>query len=138
MADQLKLTDAQKASLKAIRTKHQDTMIAKRKAGIEARRAFFEASKKPETSPETLKALHRTMSDLEFDRRLEHRAVRQEMHALLTPDQREKVARMEGFKQGMRMARGGRWEGGDSMGMWSGHPYRLAPTSTAPEPTSAQ
>jgi len=79
--------------------------------------ALFEAMQKPETAPETLKGLHRTLSDLEFDRLLEFRAMRQEMRVVLNPDQREKAARMEGRMEGMRMARGGRgWDGGMGMG----------------------
>ena len=111
MADQLKLTDAQKASMKAIMARHKDSMEAGRKAAFAARRAYFEAMKKPDSSPESLKALHRAMGDAEFDRMLEHRTIRQEMRAVLDPGQREQAARMEGRMEGMRMARSGR--GGD-------------------------
>lgn len=121
MAAQLNLTEAQKASLKDIQAKHKDSFAAKKKAAMAARKAFFEAIQKPETAPETLKALHRTLSDLEFDRMLEFRAMRQEMRAVLNPEQREKAARMEGRMEGMRMARGGRgWDGGMGMGMGMG------------------
>jgi Spy/CpxP family protein refolding chaperone len=115
MARRLQLTDAQKTSLKAIQARHQDALKAKRKAAMEARRAFSEALRKPETPPDTLKALNRTLADARFDARQERRAMRQEMHAVLTPEQREKVARMEGFREGRRMARGGGWREGGPM-----------------------
>lgn len=107
MAAQLQLNEAQKASLKTITAKHKDSMASKGKAVMAAQKAFFEAVQKPESSPETLRGLHRTLSDLSFERMLERRAMRQEMRALLTPDQREKLARMEGRMEGMRMARPG-------------------------------
>jgi Spy/CpxP family protein refolding chaperone len=70
---------------------------------------------KPDSSPDSLKAMNRSLADLKFDRRMEFRAMRQDLRAVLTPEQREKAARMEGRMEGMRMARGGwgmRGEGG--------------------------
>ena len=107
MATQLKLSEAQKTSFQAILAKHKDSLAGKGKAAQEARKALFEAMQKPESTPESLKALHRTVSDLQFDRMLEHRAMRQEIRAILTPDQREQAARMEGRMEGMRLAHGG-------------------------------
>jgi Spy/CpxP family protein refolding chaperone len=133
MAEQLKLTDTQKASLKTIMAKHHDALSAKGKAAKEARRAFFEAMQKPETSPETLKALHRTMSDAGFEQLLEGRTMRQEIRAMLTPDQREQAARMEGRREGMRMARGGFGFGGM---MHGGHHGPQGPQAPAPVPAS--
>ena len=121
MASQLKLTDAQKASFQAILAKHKDSMADQGKALKAARKAFLEAMQKPETTPESLKALHRGLSDLQFNRMLERRAMRQEIRAILTPDQREQAARLEGRMEGMRLARGGgmgmghrRWADGDA------------------------
>jgi Spy/CpxP family protein refolding chaperone len=105
MAEQLKLTDTQKASFKAIFAKHQASMAAGRTGVAEARKALGEAMKQPDSSPDTLKALHRTLSDRAFDQMLEHRALRQELRAVLTPEQREQAARMEGRMEGRMEAR---------------------------------
>ena len=126
MAEQLKLTDAQKASLKDITAKHQAGLAAKGKAAHEASRAFFEALQSPETTPEALKGLHRTMSEANLDALLERRAMRLEIRAMLTPDQRERAAMMLGRMEGMRMARGG------SGGMRGGH--HAPPEAPAPAP----
>ena len=107
LAERLKLTDAQKASIREITTNHQAALAAKGKAAREARQAFFEALDKPGSSPDSLKALHRSMTDLGFEQLMEARAMRLETRAVLTPDQRELAARMEGRKEGMRMAGGG-------------------------------
>lgn len=106
MAERLKLTEAQKASLGEITARHKPALATKGRAAKEARKAFFEAMQKPETSAETLRGLHRAMSDQGLEFLLERRAMRQEIRALLTPEQREQAARMEGVKEGMRMARG--------------------------------
>ena len=123
MAAKLKLTDAQKASTKEVYAKHQAGLAAKAQAAREARRAFFEAVQSPETTPEVLKGLHRTMSDADLDALLERRAMRLEIRALLTPDQREQAARMLGRKEGMRMGHG-------MGGMRGGHP--VPPPAPAP------
>jgi len=138
MEDQLDLTPAQKASFQAIFARHKDSMAARRKASFAAREAFTEAVKKPETTPEALKALHRTLSDLRFDGMMERRTMRQELRAVLTPDQREQAARMEGRMEGMRMARsggrGGWGEGGFPGGMkgWRRSEAPAAPAPAAP------
>jgi Spy/CpxP family protein refolding chaperone len=101
-ARQLNLTEAQQASIKAIRAKHADSMEARHKAMETARTAYHEARQKPETKPEELKALHRTVSDLAFDMQMEHQAMRKEIGAQLTPEQREKAAYFMGRMAGMR------------------------------------
>ena len=109
----LKLSEAQKASLQAIRAKHEESLAAKRKAAQAAHAAFAQAEQKPETRPETLKSLHRTLADQSFEARLEHRAMKEEIRAILTPEQREQSARMEGRREGLWMAhRGGMAEKG--------------------------
>jgi Spy/CpxP family protein refolding chaperone len=115
MAEKLNLTEAQKASCKDILAKHKDSLMAKGKAAREARRAFFEAAQKPETSPDALKALNRTAADARIEAMLEGRAMRQELRAVLTPDQREKAAYIMGRRAGMHLGRG--WDGRASMMM---------------------
>jgi len=96
MAAALHLTEAQRTAVKELRAKRQAGLEAKEKALKAAWTAFREAERKPETKPEELKALHRTASDLAFDLKLEHKALRKEVGALLTPEQREKAAYLLG------------------------------------------
>jgi Spy/CpxP family protein refolding chaperone len=117
MAEKLNLTDAQKASCKDIVAKHKDSLKAK---GQAARGAFFEAVQKPETTPDTLKALNRTAADTRIEALLEGRAMRQELRAVLTPDQREKAAYIMGRRAGMHMGRGWGWDGRADMRMGGG------------------
>jgi Spy/CpxP family protein refolding chaperone len=110
----LNLTDAQKTAIRDLRAKHRDALEAGRKAAQEAHKAFADALRKAETTPEELRKLHRAASDATFEQLLAHRTQRQEIRALLTPEQREKSARMEGRMEGMRM---GRHDGHPGMGM---------------------
>jgi len=119
MAKALHLTDAQKASIKDIHARHQGALESRRKAAGDTRRAFGEAIRKADTPTADLKKLHAAMADANLDLLLEHRAQRQEVHAVLTPEQREKAARMEGRMEGMRMRGEGRHghPGMDPMGL---------------------
>jgi Spy/CpxP family protein refolding chaperone len=114
----LGLTDAQKTAIRDIRTKHQAAFEAGRKTAQDAHKAFAEALRKPETAPDELRKLHRAAADATFEQLLAHRAQRQEIRALLTPEQREKAARMEGRMEGMRMVH---HDGHPGMGMGMGH-----------------
>ena len=116
VAARLQLSEAQKTAIKEIRAKHQAAIETQAKAVKEANKAFAEAAQKPETTTAALKALHQTLSDQAFALKVEHRAMRLEIRALLTPEQREQAAKMEGQRQGMRMARrGGRMGFGGGM-----------------------
>ena len=110
---ELALTPDQKTKADAIMAAHKGPMETKRGAAEGARKAFMEALKKPDTKVEDLKALHRASADANLDLLLEHRSQRQEIRALLTPEQREKAARLEGRMEGrMKGHRGGFPEGG--------------------------
>ena len=119
MAKVLHLTDAQKATIKDIHAKHQAALESKRRTADDTRRAFGEAMRNHDTPAADLKKLHAAMADADIDLVLEHRAQRQEVHAVLTPEQREKAARMEGRMEGMRMRGEGRHgrRGMDPMGL---------------------
>jgi Spy/CpxP family protein refolding chaperone len=136
MARELKLTDAQKASFKAIFAKHKDSLKAKGQAIREAHEAYRAALEKPDTPPDTLKTMNRSLADLKFERRMEARTMHQELRAVLTPEQREKAARMEGRMEGMRKARGGMGGGCGSMGCgpWGKRPGPMTPPPPAPAP----
>lgn len=97
----LALTDAQKASVEGIRAKHKEAMEAKRHAAQDSRKAFAEAIRKPETKVEDIKTLHRAMADANLEMLLEGRSMRQEIRAVLTPEQREKAAFLMGRQEGM-------------------------------------
>ena len=117
VAARLHLTEAQKASIQETRARHHESLSAKRKAARTAHATFTQAMRNPESKPEDLKALHQTATALTFDLELEHRALRQELRALLTPEQREQSARMEGRMEGRREKMGrGRWGHGAEMG----------------------
>ncbi len=131
MARELKLTDAQKASFKAIFAKHKDSLKAKGQAIREAHKAYREALEKPDTPQDTLKTMNRSLADLKFERRMEARAMRQELRAVLTPEQREKAARLEGRMEGRRMAHGG-FCGGMGCGPWAKGHGPMTPPPPAP------
>ena len=114
LARHLQLTEAQKTAIKELRAKRQDAIKAKHQAMVTAREALRTAEARPESKPEELKALHRTFADLAYDLKLDRRALRKDIGALLTPEQRVKAAymlgRMEGMHEGHR-----RHEGGEGM-----------------------
>ncbi|BDU72514.1 Spy/CpxP family protein refolding chaperone [Mesoterricola silvestris] len=99
----LNLTEAQKTSVKEIRGKHKAAIESRRAAAETAHKAFADAMKNPDAKAEDLKALHRAQADANLDLLLEHRAQRMEIRAILTPEQREKAARLMGRLEGMRM-----------------------------------
>lgn len=96
MAKHLGLSEAQKTQIKAIHQKHQDELKGTREATHQARKAFFEAVKNPDTPLDQLRKLHQTMSDKAFDMLAARRAVRLETRQILTPVQREKIAEAQG------------------------------------------
>ncbi len=89
MAERLKLTDDQKARIRAITARLHPVMAARGRAAADARRAFFDALDRPETSAEGLQALHRNMTELAFEQLMEARTLRLETRAVLDPGQRE-------------------------------------------------
>jgi Spy/CpxP family protein refolding chaperone len=56
------------------------------------------------------------MADAQFEAMLERRAMRNEVRAVLTPEQREQAARMEGRMQGRMQGRGMNGQGRRGMG----------------------
>jgi len=111
----LNLTEAQQAQVKAIHDKHQAAFKAKGEAAQAARKALSEAMAKASTDTATLKSLHDQASAARFDMMLEHRAVRQEILPLLTPEQKAKF-------ETSPMGRGPRGGWGRGPGMGHGRP----------------
>jgi Spy/CpxP family protein refolding chaperone len=92
----LHLTEAQKGQIKAIRAKHQEALQAKRASLREAQQSLRAAMKDAKSPESDLRNLHAQAADRHFNLILERRAMRQEMGALLTPEQREKAAELRG------------------------------------------
>jgi Spy/CpxP family protein refolding chaperone len=105
----LNLTEAQQAQVKAIHDRHQAAIQAKAEAADAARKAMHEAMASSATDTKTLKALHEKASAAQFDLLLEHRAVRQEILPLLTPEQK---TQFETHPMGMGPGRGMHHPGG--------------------------
>ncbi len=110
MLRRLNLTDAQKAQVKAIHQNHQAAFQAKGDAAKAARQAMHDAMVNPATDTQTLKALHDKVSAAQFDLMLEHRAARQEILPILTPEQKAQ------FEQGPMGPNKGRRGGGRGRG----------------------
>ena len=113
MLRRLNLTDAQKAQVKAIHQAHQSAFQAKGDAAKAARQAMHDAMVNSATDSKTLQALHEKVSAAQFDLMLEHRAVRQEILPLLTPDQKTQfeqgpMGKGQGRGQGQGRRPGGR------------------------------
>ena len=118
----LNLSEAQKAQFKALHERHQKTMEAKREAAQAAGKALHEAMAK-DADVNALRATHDKVSAAQFDLLLEHRALRQEILPLLTPDQK---AKFEKLPMGPGMGPGGPGMGphmgrGPGMGRGMGH-----------------
>lgn len=84
------LSAPQKEQVKALHAKHREALKAKMDAARQARTALHEALAKADTPEATLRQLHEQVSRAQFDVMLEHRALRQEVDQLLTPEQKAK------------------------------------------------
>ncbi|WP_243316937.1 Spy/CpxP family protein refolding chaperone [Geothrix paludis] len=90
----LALTDAQKTSIQAIREKHRPDLAAQRNAAREAQAAFRAALRDPATPEAQLRLLHDKAASARFGMLMAGRAMRQDIQAVLTPDQRAKAAQL--------------------------------------------
>jgi Spy/CpxP family protein refolding chaperone len=89
----LNLTPDQDKAIHALMEKHRASDKAKRRAAEDADDAFRQALEDPAVSDAQLKPLHDAASEAHFQMFLEHRALRREIDAVLTPDQRTKARR---------------------------------------------
>lgn len=112
----LNLTDDQKTQMKAIHERHQTALKAKADVAMAARKAMREAMVNPATDAKTLQGLHEKVSAAQFDLMLEHRALRQEILPILTPDQQAKFAQGP-MGQGRQGRKGHPGRRGPGMGM---------------------
>ena len=90
----LQLTEAQKASILAIRDKHRPDLVQRRDAVQHARIDLQSALQDPSTPEPRLRALYDKASAARFDMILARRSLRMEVQAILTPEQRAKAAEM--------------------------------------------
>ncbi len=90
----LHLTEAQKADMKALATKHREAMKPKQEVAKTAQKALQEAMLNPATTTEQLKALHDKAGQAQFELALDRRAMMQASLALLTPEQKAKAEQL--------------------------------------------
>lgn len=100
----LDLTSTQKDAIQAVFEKHRTAHMEKQKAARQKEKALMDALFEEATPEAILKELHRLASEARFALLLEDRAMRLEVDALLTPEQRAKrKTGMEGGPMGERM-----------------------------------
>ena len=118
----LNLTDAQKASLKALHEKYRPAFEANRASVFQAQKALRAAMMNPATSDADLKALYDKASAARFAMLEQRRTLLQESQAILTPDQKAQWEKMRVERQArMKCHRPGRGPGmGPGMGMEPG------------------
>lgn len=95
----LNLTDAQKASMKALHEKYRPALEANRTAMFEAQKALRAAMADSATQDAALKALFDKASAARFAMLQQHRALRQESQAILTPDQKAHWEKLRAERQ---------------------------------------
>jgi Spy/CpxP family protein refolding chaperone len=131
MAERLKLTEAQRASFKAIHEKHQASAKARREAAQAAAKAFREAAKDPKVSTDQLRRFHQALADARFEVMAAQRALKLELRAILSPEQREQAAELRGMAQARRhdrmMARRHGQGPGMGQGMGMGPRHGMGP-----------
>ncbi len=105
MARALDLTEAQKTSIQAIHEKHRPDMTARREAVRQTQTALQAAFRDAATPEAQLRTLHDKASAARFEMMLAGRSIRQEVDAVLTPEQRAKAADLRGTAQAHRRER---------------------------------
>lgn len=91
----LGLSAEQQTQIKAIRQKHQEVLKADHQAMREQNRAFRAAMEDPKTTEAQLRAAFDQVNARRFQALVERRAMRQEIRAVLTPDQQAQADAMK-------------------------------------------
>ena len=94
MAAALGLTPDQQTRMKAIRDKYRESGRAEHEAAQAQAQAFRAAMEDSKASEAQLRQAFDQMNAARFQRLLQHRAMRQELRAVLTPDQQAKADAM--------------------------------------------
>jgi len=105
IAQALNLSDAQRTSIRSIRETHRAELLLKRDAVKQAQASLRAALREAATPEAQLRALHDKASAAQIEMLLTRRVVRQQVQAVLTPEQREKVAEMRGTARERRRER---------------------------------
>ncbi|MBI4913057.1 MAG: Spy/CpxP family protein refolding chaperone [Acidobacteria bacterium] len=105
LAHHLKLSEAQRTQIKDIHARHRESLQAKRKAAQEARQALHKAAMDPAAPLETLRRLHQSAADRQFEVLAEQRAVRLEARGVFTPEQRAEADRLQALGEERRQFR---------------------------------
>jgi Spy/CpxP family protein refolding chaperone len=95
----LHLTDTQKASIRTIREKHRPDLVLRQDAIHRARTALQTGLRDAATPEAQLRTLYDKAAGARFEMMLARRAVRQEVQAVLTPEQRATAAELRGQAQ---------------------------------------
>ena len=98
-AQALHLTEAQKAAIQGIRTKHRAELVLHRDAVHQTRTALRTALREAGTPEVQLRALHDKSATARFELMLVRRSVRQEVQAVLTPEQRAQAVALRSVAQ---------------------------------------
>jgi len=107
IAQALNLSDAQRASIRSIREKHGPELHLRQDAARQAQAALRTALREPATPEAQLRTLHGKASAARFEMLMARRTVRQEVRAVLTPEQREKAAELRGMARERMRERAG-------------------------------
>ena len=100
LAEALGLSPEQQTKMKSIHEKHATAMKADHEAVRAQAQAFRAAMQDPKADPAQLRQAFDQMNAARFQMLLEGRAMRQEMRAVLTPDQQAKADAMKAeFRQ---------------------------------------
>ncbi|MBS1785555.1 MAG: Spy/CpxP family protein refolding chaperone [Acidobacteria bacterium] len=94
-ANALGLSPEQQTQIQAIRQKHLSALKADHEAAQSQRQAFRVAMEDPNTSEAQLRQAFDQVNARKFQMLVERRAMRQEVRAVLTPDQRAKADAMK-------------------------------------------
>ena len=136
MAHHLKLNPQQRTQMKEIHQKHREAIQAKQKTATAAREAFRKAAQDPAGSPDQLKTLHQAAADRQFEVLMEHRAVKLEARALLTPEQKAEADRLRALGEERRQFRMERMR--SAMANRQGRPGRRPGGPEGPGPAKGQ
>jgi len=99
LAKALNLTPAQRTSLQTIREKHRPDLTQCRETAKLAHLALRSALQDATTPEATIRALHGQVSTANFNLLMARRSMRQEVLAVLTPEQRLKAAELRAISQ---------------------------------------
>lgn len=98
MAKKLKLTDAQKEQVQAIIKAEKERIAPLREKLTENRKKLREATEAETFDEAAVKALAATQAELQAELMVSHVKTRQQVHAILTPEQRELAKKLHPMK----------------------------------------